>query len=40
MPMVNVLFNPDLTLVKFGYTVERPQWLDPDRGLKDPDGLA
>ncbi|MGV9949828.1 hypothetical protein [Rhodococcus aetherivorans] len=24
MPMVNVLFNPDLTLVKFGYTVERP----------------
>ncbi|MBD8057080.1 hypothetical protein ICV35_25930 [Rhodococcus ruber] len=24
MPLVNVLFNPDLTLVKFGYTVERP----------------
>ncbi len=36
MPMVNVSFHPDLTLVKFGATVERPNGATEIRVVKIP----
>lgn len=36
MPMVNVTFHPDLTLVKFGATVERPTGATEIRVVKIP----